>query len=329
MASPIPPPGIDGTIAEVWFVDVGQGDCTLIADSESSRALLIDCNTRNVALVVDLIRTKRLLLDTAIVTHWDRDHYGGVARIATALPIRRVLYNHDTLFPGPQARAGIKSTIKMFLGLQKLGTELNDAKEGAGDDIGRVHWELLAPSHSEVSQAVVAGNRNIASAVVRINAGDISVLVGGDAVASTWERLLAAGLFHADILRWPHHGADLHGDRLGEVRERILDQVSPIYVIVSTGATNTYGHPSVETVQAAAAKATVMCTQVTPACFGHRRQEERLSATGRSSVSSLTSPSCAGTVHISVTASGILVHPHAREMNERVRQWPHPMCLLK
>jgi beta-lactamase superfamily II metal-dependent hydrolase len=327
MVTAISPSGVDDSIAEIWFVDVGQGDCTLIVDNESGRGLLIDCHTQNVGMVVDLVRANDISIDTAIVTHWDRDHYGGIARIAEVLPLRRVLYNHDTLFPSPQARAGIKSTLKLFLGLERFGTQLSDAKEGASDDIGSLHWEFLAPSHREITQAIVAGNRNIASAVLLIEIGATSLLVGGDAVAETWRRLLSSGLLHADILRWPHHGADLHEDRTGEVRDRILTQVNPSYVIVSAGTTNTYGHPSSEVIEAASTKATVMCTQVTPACFGHRLREERVSAIGRSSVTGLASPACAGTVRVSVTKSGMAVNPGIEALKERIQQWPHPLCV--
>ncbi|WP_433474749.1 ComEC/Rec2 family competence protein [Spirillospora sp. CA-142024] len=326
MAGAVLPPRAGNAIAEAWFVDIGQGDCTLIVDNASSRALLVDCHTKDVNMVIKFIRANRISVDTAIVTHWDRDHYGGVARIAETLPLRRVFYNHDTLFPTDGSSVGVRSTLKLFLGLERFGTQLSEAKEGAAENIGSVSWKLLAPSHSEVTRAVVAGNRNIASAVVQISVGAANILVGGDAVADTWRRLLSNGLVHADILRWSHHGADLAGDQNGQVRDHLLAQIEPDTVIISAGSTNRYGHPSKAVVKAASIKARVMCTQVTPACFGHLSQNGNVSPEGRQAVARLASAACAGTVHVTITENGVLVEPDHEVLSRRIRQWPQPMC---
>ncbi|MEV4007740.1 MBL fold metallo-hydrolase [Actinomadura sp. NPDC049753] len=329
MAGAVLPPRAGNVLAEAWFVDIGQGDCTLVVDNASSRGLLIDCHTKDVSTVIRFIQDNQISIDTAIVTHWDRDHYGGVARIAEALPLRRVLYNHDTLFPTAGSAIGVRSTLKLFLGLERLGTRLSEAKEGAAEDIGSVTWKLLAPSHSEVTRAVVAGNRNTASAVVQVSVGAANILVGGDAVADTWRRLLSSGLAHADIVRWSHHGADLAGDSDGQVRDHILAQTAPDTVIISTGSSNRYGHPSKAVVEAASVKARVMCTQVTPACFGHLSQSGQVSSEGRQTVARLPSPACAGTVHVAITESGVLVKPDHEQLRRRIQQWPEPMCKVE
>ncbi|WP_336922864.1 ComEC/Rec2 family competence protein [Aquipuribacter sp. SD81] len=255
------------TLAELYFIDVGQGDCTLMVDSLSRAALIVDCPSHAANRIAAFLRTNNLHLAAVLVTHWDRDHYGGVARLARSFLPPQVFYNHDTLFPEPPyGRSGIRSTLKTFLNLPP--GSLNPAAYPASGSVGSIKWRLLAPTHAEISSAYVKGRRNEASAVVEVLVGNVRILIGGDAVASTWSRLLSSGLGQASVLRWPHHGAELHGDPTLSIAKKLLSSTNPDATIVSVGAENTYAHPHLGVISAAASVSEVACTQRTSGCSG-------------------------------------------------------------
>src|SRR5689334_338722 len=115
-------------LADVWFLNVGQGDCTFAIDHRTRSAILIDCPSGSVKALVGVAQRENAVLDTAIVTHWDLDHYGGIARAAAALSARQVLYNHDTFFPDAESPPfAIRSTLLQFLDLRQGQTVLDSA----------------------------------------------------------------------------------------------------------------------------------------------------------------------------------------------------------
>jgi competence protein ComEC len=320
--------GKESPIAEVWFLDVGQGDCTIIIDPLSKSAILIDCPAGRAEQVVEFTRSRGVGIHTVIVTHWDADHYGGIARVASASAPSRIVYNHDTLF-SEDKKSGfkIRTTLLKFLEFSPSQTRLDSAEEGACGTLGAIQWRMLAPEHRELTEAYARKQRNVASAVVLIEVGATRILVGGDAVGATWERLIRDGVrIDADILRWPHHGADLHGDRDGAIRKEVLETVAPEHLIVSVGASNRYGHPSATTIASATINSRVMCTQVTPGCFGHVSRENRNSGIGQSALAGLGSTQCAGSVQALVMPSKVLLSTHPGGHQRRIDQWPNPLC---
>ncbi|MGO9294537.1 MAG: ComEC/Rec2 family competence protein [Streptosporangiaceae bacterium] len=317
----------EGLLARVWFIDVGAGDCTLVIDVATKRALLVDCPSWHLRDVQRLLLDEQAILDTVIVTHWDLDHYGGAARLAVGLPVRRILYNHDTLFASEETpRSLIPTILKNFLNVPNADDVLESAEAGQSGAFGSVAWHILAPTHAEVTKAYVARRRNVASAVVDLRVAGLRVLIGGDAVGETWQRLLADAQLDADILRWPHHGADLANDGDGKIRDGVLDAVHPSYVVFSTGARNTHGHPSAGIVERVAARSSVLCTQVTPACFGFISRADRMTSAARSMIEGLPSSYCAGTVYVECLADTYTLMPSSIEHGVRIEQWPQPLC---
>lgn len=308
-------------------MDVGAGDCTLVMDVATKRAVLVDCPTWHLQQVQHLLLQEDVTLDTVIVTHWDLDHYGGASRLAVGLPVSRILYNHDTLFPSVDTpRNLIPGALKHFLNVPTPNRTLGPAEAGERGGFGSVSWDILAPTHAELTQAYVARRRNIASAVVDVRVEGFRILIGGDAVSATWERLLGEIDLNSDILRWPHHGADLAGDQMGVIRDRVLSAVQPSYVIISTGTKNLYGHPSADTVYRASSQSSVLCTQVTPGCFGFISRAERKGSTARSIAEGLQPSHCAGTVYVECLSNGYTIKPSQSDHTARVQNWPRPLC---
>jgi competence protein ComEC len=313
-----------------WFMNVGNGDCTVIVDDETGFALVVDCPSSHVDAVRRLLEQERATLHTCIVTHWDADHYGGVARLAVGLPVSRVIYNHDTLFESPESPPfAIRGALKEFLDIPNAAQKLGPALAGSHGNFGGVSWRILAPNYHELTAAYVAHQRNVASAVVEVRAPGLRVLIGGDAVAQTWSRLAGEMPLKADILRWPHHGAPLSGDKTGAIMTAVLESVSPSHVIISAGAVNTYGHPSADVIQRLSGRARVMCTQVTAGCFGFRSNFERRTDPARQVVADLPVTHCANTIQVRCFEDAFTIWPTVAEHESQVKQWSSPMCHSK
>jgi competence protein ComEC len=260
---------LDDSLRTAVFVDVGQGDCTILVDRESNEALLVDCRAASVRRVLRYLRDESVRVLDVLITHWDADHYSGAVRIAQNFRARSLYFNIDTVRsedPGRESRR--ERALLTLLELPEAETALQAATEGVTGTIGSVQWSVLAPTQRELLQCFIARDRNHGSAVVHIQGAGSNALVGGDADGRVWERLRhEAKLPAATVLRCSHHGGSIEGVQ-GAISSRDLyEVVRPKVVIISAGTTNRYGHPAEATVrEARAAGARVMCTQATPRC---------------------------------------------------------------
>jgi beta-lactamase superfamily II metal-dependent hydrolase len=322
----------DVTIA---FVGVGQGDCTVAVDHGTGRALLIDCpNGRAAAVKAVLSELGDPDVDTAIITHWDIDHFAGVLDMAEDLTCNVVLYNHESFIAAPAAAAPsigaggqrVHPDPILLSGLRRLNARpahaVGPATRGSGGRIGRIQWTVLAPRHADLTRAVISRNRNTASVVIRLDVeethmvlgsqpGPLSVLVCGDADGELWPPLLSTQELRSQIVRWPHHGAvsALGG---GDFEAKLLTATGAQVVVLSVGSMNRYHHPRQAVVRAITTdcRVSVMCSQFTPYC-GHPAG---------------ASP-CAGTVLVQVVGSTVEIHPTLAEHRARVEGLPHAQCL--
>ncbi len=305
----------DSGDVEVHLLDVGQGDSTLIVDRRSNSALLVDCPSKGVRVVRDVLRT---LGDPdvvgSILTHWDIDHYGGLLEVSLACGSQALYYNRDTILSYP-----IDKTVRRAA-LRKIAEEPfrsrirhKPAQQGVHGVLGNFKWELLAPSHLSLTDAVINSDRNLGSGVLRGEAYGVRVLIGGDADGRVWQRMIDEGEdLRAEVLRWPHHGASMHQSN-GTSAAVLLEAVRPDFVIISVGTRNRPGHPDPEMVQIASVNARLGCTEVTSHCHG--------SLPGKKGIE------CGGTLAFSLASDGsIEARGGWQGHDEIVDGWDRPMC---
>ncbi len=81
---------------DIFFVDTEGGAATLIR-TPAGESILIDCGNPGARDAERIYKAAQdagiTAIDHMIVTHWHLDHYGGIARLAQLLPIRR-FYDH-------------------------------------------------------------------------------------------------------------------------------------------------------------------------------------------------------------------------------------------
>ena len=84
---------------KIYFVDVGQGDCTLIETPEHQNILIDgggseDGKKDNVGekIVVPFLLNKHIKkLDYIIISHFDSDHVGGILTVMEKIKVKNVI----------------------------------------------------------------------------------------------------------------------------------------------------------------------------------------------------------------------------------------------
>ena len=205
-------------------LDVGQGQ-SIILQSEG-KTYLVDCGGSEDEKAADLAAETLMSqgvfrLDGIIVTHYDRDHAGGLPYLMTRMPT-------DTLFlPDALDEAGVGD------GLAKL-TEGNViyVSENLSLSFGQTELTIFGP--------VASNSDNESSLAVLFQAGECDILITGDR-SDFGERMLMRDfeLPKLEILVAGHHGAK------GSTGVELLEATKPAIVAISVGE-NYYGHPSDE-----------------------------------------------------------------------------------
>ena len=216
----------------VRFIDVGQGDCTLVISE--GKAMLIDSGeTDGRDKVIAYIRSLGIKrLERIIVTHPHSDHMGEMADIIDSFQVGSVSMPllPDALIPKTY------SYEKMMKSIRKRGAELLNASDESFD-LGEIKVTTYAPKE-------YAEDLNNCSTVVLIRHGDNSFLVTGDCEKEEEAWLLERGAeLKADVLRVGHHGSS------SATTEPFLAAVRPMYAVISCAAANDYGHPSEKTLK--------------------------------------------------------------------------------
>ena len=216
----------------VHFIDVGQGDSTLV-QLPNGEVALIDGGARNAKdKVVEYIKGLGIEeIDYIIATHPHEDHIGGLPHV-----IRNFII-HKIYMPNRTANTLVFEELLLEIEKKNLKIDIVKAKDYIIDEEGlKVYF--LAPNRDDYSQT------NDFSIVTKIDYLKNSLIIAGDAEESSEIDMVNSNLdLRADLLRVGHHGGR------SSSTEGFLNKVNPKYSIISVGRDNNYGHPHEETLE--------------------------------------------------------------------------------
>ena len=216
----------DQALCRIYFLDVGQGDCTLIRTRGGD--ILIDAGPESAQASL-LLRLRQLgvtEIALAVFTHPDEDHIGSADGILEQIPVREVWL--------PVREMGNPSAARMEQVIEKLGIKRKNVRAGEVLTIGDATIATLAP----MGNAGKDPNDN--SIVLRVTCGDIGMLFMGDASAKVEQKLIetyANGHISAQLYKVGHHGSSTSNT------EDFLNVVKPTYAVICSSIDNSYGHP--------------------------------------------------------------------------------------
>jgi competence protein ComEC len=224
-AGAAPPSGL-----RVSFLDVGQGDATLIQDR--SRAVLVDAGPADGPVLARLRRAGVRRLDVLVVTHAQADHDGGAAAVLRRLPVGLVLDGRDGVRDPDGTRMVAAATAQ---GVRRVAPDAGEVLH-----VGPIALRVLSPVREPVA-AHAGGDPNERAIVLEATDGRVRLLLTADAESDVLARL---DLDSVDVLKVSHHGS------VDDGLPALLARLRPQLAVIEVGAHNTYGHPAPATLRA-------------------------------------------------------------------------------
>ncbi|MGQ9524012.1 MAG: ComEC/Rec2 family competence protein [Armatimonadota bacterium] len=219
-----------------WFINVGQGDATLIR-TPRGQFILIDAGPPEAERrVLSFLRRQRVSeIALAVASHPHADHIGGMTGVLRRFRVRRYM---DPAFPYPSPiYADLLEAVK------RQEIPFTRARQGVQMAVGGVRLTVLAPRSPFIQGTESDANNN--SAVMRLSMGRVSMLFMGDAQREEIAQLLSTRAnLRCQLLKVSHHGS------VDGTTDELLSRVGPETAVVFCGRRNPYGHPHVETMQA-------------------------------------------------------------------------------
>lgn len=218
-------------LLEVHFIDVGQGDASLII-SPNGKTMLIDAgdNSKGREVVEYIKRQGVRKIDVLIGTHPHADHIGGMDDVINSFEIGE--------FYMPKKIHTTKTFEDVLLAAKSKGITIKEAYEGREIDFDtNIDTRFLSP----IKDKNYSDELNLYSAVVRMVYDKDSFIFMGDAEAPNEEDILKSfDDIQSDVIKLGHHGSST------STTKEFLDKVSPYAAVVSAGYKNKYSHPHKE-----------------------------------------------------------------------------------
>ena len=229
-----PAPGPLGFI--VFFIDVGQGDATLITTPDG-HAMLID-GGRSRSRIRDRLETMGVTdLDAVVATHADADHIAGLLEALEMFDVERYYWNgaeHDS-----------KAFLNLVAAVAAEGSEVAVVERGDTIRLGELEIDVLHPFG-------LTGDSNVDSVVLQVGCGEVEVLLMADAEAPSEASLIQSEvLSDVDVLKIGHHGSR------SSTTPGFIRSVIPEWGVISAGLNSQYGHPHEEVLQTLEAEGVV------------------------------------------------------------------------
>lgn len=231
----------------IAFLDVGQGDATLISFDKQTQ-ILVDCGPSRTVLqglgrqLPFFDRT----IEYLVVTHPDLDHYLGCIDVLDRYRVERVWWTGRDNVNDPQW-----AVFKEAIGREDA--EVRVIGKAERYDIGETVVDVLYPDRPIGLDSIgpaspglqndkkgALQNDNNTSIVMRVQDGEFSALLTGDAEEELERHLVQeyGARLHAKILKVGHHGSNT-----SSIQE-FVDIVAPEIAVISSGKGNKYGHPT-------------------------------------------------------------------------------------
>ena len=199
---------------EVTFMDVGKADCMVIRSGETTA--VIDCGEKDDGkdLVKFLQKQDVKTVDKLIITHYDKDHVGGAAKLIELMDVRSVI--------GPDYNEKSDEFEKFRSAMRAKGIGLKCLREDMEFELGGANYRVYAPERSYYGP----DDENDFSLVVRLDYHDTSMIFAGDAMEQRLTEVMDIG--SCDLLKVPYHGRKIAN------LDDFLSETSPEYAVVST-----------------------------------------------------------------------------------------------
>lgn len=239
----------------IHFIDVGQGDCTLV-ELPDGKTMLIDGGNGAKSTQKKVLRHLNALdidtIDYLVVTHADADHCAGLNEVVKYKGVR----NAFLPFCDPENDSAYEHLFNVLnqkdCNWEYVSSKLKNISSAV--EKYPFNFAFLYPHGDLIDAGLMLGEfpskdkANYYSAVAYLEYGGIRTLFTGDIPQEIEEVLTAAddaGLYDKlgvslrdiDVLKVSHHGGKESNGWA------FLEYTSPKTALISCGRNNAYGHP--------------------------------------------------------------------------------------
>ena len=233
----------------VHFLDVGQGECSIV-ELPDGKVMLIDggAGEESATILMRYLNALKIdVIDYLLITHADSDHCGGLQKVVRYKQVKRAFLPF-TVATSNQAYAEVYTEIiDKGCEWQYSARSINLSSDGENSYTLRFLYPYTLPTE-------IATSTNESSAVVWLDYHGASVLFTGDAPRSTEEKLMrdhrlkllheSINLKDTELLKVAHHGS---ADATGA---DFLEYLGVKQAVISCGKDNIYGHPTEQVLSA-------------------------------------------------------------------------------
>ena len=205
-----------GVPLEVYCFAAGSADAFLLTTADG--AALIDTGERGFGQdILAYLEEKGIeRLDALIITHFDKDHVGGAAKVLNNFPVDLVLQSSR-----PKDSSEYERYVKA---LESAGLEPMTVRETYEFTLGGVRFVVDPPQRESYN----SDSSNNSSLIVSVYNGNNCLLFMGDAQTERIGEFLASNRTTCDVLKVPHHGRD------EPLMEKLLESVQPKSAVITS-----------------------------------------------------------------------------------------------
>lgn len=228
------------------FIDVGQGDATLIVTNTNKKILIdgggsefnSDFDVGKNTLLPHLLKKKINKLDYVIISHFDSDHVGGILTILNELKVEKVIIGKQF-----ETSQNYEEFIKI---MEKKKIKLYVVETGQKIKVDKdTTMDILWPDTSNIIKENILNNNSL---VCKLNFKDKSMLCTGDIEEIAEKAILSKysdnlNILNADIIKIAHHGS-----KTSSITP-FINKVRPKIALIGVGKNNKFGHPNFKTIE--------------------------------------------------------------------------------
>lgn len=208
---------------EIAACDVGQGDGLIIRSA--GHIAVIDVGRKPQPMTRCLEQLGVTHVDLLVLTHFDKDHVGGLSALLGKVSHAIVGQPENT------------EDQDLLEQLSESGAQVIRGHSGMTGRLGEAQWEVLWPD----GKHPLMDTGNPGSVTMLVTFPEFNALFLGDLGKESQLALLnSTHLPHVDVVKVAHHGS---ADQSATLYELIKPEIG----IFSVGADNDYGHPRRET----------------------------------------------------------------------------------
>ena len=203
-------------VLDVHFFDAGKADAILLTTADS--AVLIDAGEKGFGKSILAYLEERGVekLDYLIVTHFDKDHVGGAAKVINNIAVGVVLQSNC-----PKDSEEYEKYVKA---LANAGVEPVTVREALTFALDGVTYAVDPPRQESYAD----DPSNNSSLIVSVTNGADRFLFTGDAQTARLAEFLSGDVPACDVLKLPHHGKD------GPLLAALLAAARPAYAVITS-----------------------------------------------------------------------------------------------